>query len=254
MLDRLLGAYKKQAARERATVQILVNAAAQPLNKLEGIVQMIGMFQEQNPAATQIILPGSGIKVPQEVIDQLIDRWEYTCTSSATTAPPGMPFVSTWRLLSVVAWGAGDSEREKTAIANLPRTNTTTFAIDPTLFMLIRANTTYKLSAGIYFSNTVAAPGFKWRLSGPNIGTGIINVKAEQMGTGLTTQTFLNISAFNGSNAVTSASVGNGNVQLDGIIQNGANAGVLSIDWAQNALNGANTIRQAGSWLKLIEI
>lgn len=254
MSDKLLGAYKKQAASERATIQLLINAGNQPLNKLEGIVQMIGMFQDQFPAAVQLTLPNGGIKVPQEVIDQLTDRWEFTCTHSPATAPPGMTYVTTWRLLTIVTWGAGDADRNKTAVANLPRANTTTFAIDPTLFMVIRANTSYKISAGIYFSNTVAGAGFKWRLSGPAIGTGIINVKAEQMGTGLITQTFLNLVAFNGSNAITSASTGNGNIQLTGIIQNGANAGVLSIDWAQNALNGANTIRQAGSWLNLTEI
>jgi hypothetical protein len=96
------------------------------------------------------------------------------------------------------------------------------------------------------FYNTPTAADFKFYIAGPAAAT-LVDMTTEVMGPDDTAWTLASQTAFSfGPTVVTAAVNTKGHIIVRGVIHNGANAGVISFDWAQNAASGTTTV-YAGS-------
>lgn len=123
-------------------------------------------------------------------------------------------------------------------------TNTTTSA-DPDLQFGMLASTTYAIRIVVKLRST-AAGDFKWGLSGPASPTEVYgsDVAAAQFGNAQTFEAYpTNLSLF-GSAAGAKVLV------IELTVENGANAGTFSFDWAQNTSDAGPTTVKAGSYIE----
>lgn len=134
--------------------------------------------------------------------------------------------------------------------ADTTRNNSTALTADPELQFAMAANTTYNFKLSVFFSTT-AAGDFKYGYTGPAGATRIV-VKAVTMVPNATAYVVSTIaSAYNTAGiALTSNATGVGFIELEGLIQNGANAGSFQFLWAQNTSDNGPTLAIGGSYIK----
>lgn len=124
------------------------------------------------------------------------------------------------------------------------RTSTTTTSADPALQFAMAASTKYIIRFSI-FVTTNATADLKIGLSGPASPTAVYGSCRTSIAAG---QSFL-FTAFPTNQAIVST---NAEWLLDGylVVQNGANAGTFSFDWAQNTSDAGATTVKAGSYIE----
>lgn len=128
-------------------------------------------------------------------------------------------------------------------------TNTdTTFSDDAVLLFQADASTNYRFRFVVFYDTPTAAD-FKWQINGPGSPTLII-YDGRALPPGATATTITRDNAFASAHTITETSGTIGYVEVQGILQNGANSGLVSFQWAQATSNGSNTTVRAGSYLE----
>lgn len=152
----------------------------------------------------------------------------------------------------------GDSTYGKTwnavtKTSDTTRTSTTAISNDPDLVLSVSASKTYIIRIGVFYSVVTNAHGFRWRLVGPASPTLIrfsLNHTNPDSGfTGITGSAF---DAADIQGGIVSA--GEGFLFYEIGLQNGANAGTISISWAQGTSSGNATILRGGSYIEYIQM
>lgn len=142
--------------------------------------------------------------------------------------------------------------------ANTIRASTVVVSTDPDLRFNLVSNGKYVFRLYAFYQ-TLAAADFKFRLMGPAIGTGFINIMQEVLGPGETTWQEDKILAYSTSDIPIlgkSPAPAFGMLQLNGIIHNGPNAGAFEFHWAQNTSTAGATATQvmAGSYIEFRQV
>ncbi len=144
------------------------------------------------------------------------------------------------------ATGAGHTLVRKTADENV--TNSTTLQNDDHLFVAMAANDVWEFEAVVYFTSTSNTPDFKATFTVPTGATIRWYAEFRETDGGTATGALINASA------TTTAYDMTGNqsavMRARGVVINGANAGNLQMQWAQNASSGTAMTVQSGSFLK----
>jgi len=132
------------------------------------------------------------------------------------------------------------------------KTSDTALAADSALQFSVAANTVYAFKIIVLY-NTQATPDFKWDLDGPASPTNVDYIKTyhDHSGTGVASS---GTTAFNSTITLTAAVAGNGFIVIEGILQNGSNAGTVSFRWAQNTSDAGATKVLKGSYLQYMII
>lgn len=123
-----------------------------------------------------------------------------------------------------------------------------TLSDDAALKFAASANTKY-LGEIFFWMATVAAADFKFGLNCPASPTSVRWNSLRQVWGGTT----LNVGALQtacGSVTITATSSGDGWIRMDFFVENGASAGTIALQWAQNTSDPGNTTVQKGSWLR----
>ncbi len=131
------------------------------------------------------------------------------------------------------------------------RTSTTTMTADSALTFAVSANTNYRFRMSIFY-DTNATPDFQYQLQGPASPTRV-RYEHHYIAPGTGSATFAN----NSNYAVGTSPLGGtgpGHVALEGILQNGVNAGSVSFQWAQNTSDGNPTLVLQGSYIEWMVI
>lgn len=127
-------------------------------------------------------------------------------------------------------------------------TNDAVTSDDAELKFSVAANTTYRFRIVVFYTSGSAAGDFKGGVNGPASPTlltwGSVIRPAAAVPTISGVTTGYSAPAFGGLN------VGNGSDTIDGIVQNGVNAGTVAFQWAQNASNAAATSVLKGSYIE----
>lgn len=133
------------------------------------------------------------------------------------------------------------------------RASTTTLADDSTLAFPVQANKKYRFRAKIFY-DTPGAADFKFDVNGPASPT-LVQIETKSVGPGTSALSNIGLKtafAFTAV-AVTDTSGTGGSAEFEGIVHNGANAGTVSLRWAQNTSNVGDTTVRAGSYLEYSE-
>jgi hypothetical protein len=131
------------------------------------------------------------------------------------------------------------------------KTADTAYADDDELLFAVAANTDYLFQGRIMFE-TNATPDFKIQIAVPSTPT-LFLMKQQAVAPGATAYSNIEVQTATTSSAILGGT-GNGFFEFSGILRNGANAGNLSVQWAQNTSNGANTKVLVGSTLEFRQI
>lgn len=140
---------------------------------------------------------------------------------------------------------------EKTA--DQSKTADTTFADDSALLFAMDANAVYSIRLVLWIVvGASATPDFKWQLAGPAAPTAVSVVCGRGSSTVSWSDSFAVNTGYTGLNAspVDLGASGAGAVTCDIRVHNGANAGNLTVQWAQNASDAAATTLRAGSFIE----
>lgn len=152
--------------------------------------------------------------------------------------------------------GSGGGSSAWTTIkktANEDRDNTTTgttLVSDNILFFPVQANEDYAFRAHIPIYVAGSGPDFKYQISGPaGIGSTYIEKRSSVAGISQTptTDTVNTSYVMNLNNTI-------GYLIYTGIVKNGANAGVVAFDWAQNLSSATKVYVLSGAYLDWMEI
>lgn len=128
------------------------------------------------------------------------------------------------------------------------RQSTTAVANDAELFFPLAASTKYSIRGQIVCSGPTTAD-LKFGLGGPTSPTVVAVASIALNFSAVVEPTYFN--AFATTTSVqTSAAPSWSFITLDGIVQNGSNAGTFAFQWAQNASVASNTTVYAGSFLE----
>ena len=138
--------------------------------------------------------------------------------------------------------------------ADQSKSSTTTLATDSELSFALAANTKYAVRGRIFF-NTGATGDFKWRHAGPASPT-LVRIKRHAIVPVATAFSGIAVdTAFSAADiTITGTSAGEGYIEFEGIVQNGANAGTFDFRWAQNTSDVTATIVRAGSYLEWMAV
>jgi hypothetical protein len=124
------------------------------------------------------------------------------------------------------------------------RNSNTTTSADPDLQFSLAASTNYAIRIVVKYRST-AAGDFKWSLTGPASPTEVYGAEVGA-NTGAT-NTFeaypTNVARLSGNSGATV-------MIIDVTVENGANAGTFSFDWAQNTSDAGPTAVKAGSYIE----
>jgi len=130
-------------------------------------------------------------------------------------------------------------------------TNDTVLNDDAALQFPVLATTNYAFRLVISILSDATAD-WKWSFNGPVAPT-FVQIAAWIMhADGATVKNTTRNTAFGTSNAETTTSTGEVTAFVYGIVQNGANAGTVAFQWAQNTSSGNSTTLRAGSYLEYI--
>lgn len=127
-----------------------------------------------------------------------------------------------------------------------------TVGTDLHLSFPVKANTTYVLRLKVFFT-TGATEDFKYRLIGPAGFTKLIRYISRSNG-GTAGAFVIPGTAYDAADVPMAGAVGSGIVDEEILLQNGATAGTVSFQWAQNTSGGTATIVHAGSYLEVTEM
>jgi len=147
----------------------------------------------------------------------------------------------------------GATGGEQTIIKTVDQSTTgdDTLSNDSELFFPLVANATYNFRFRVYYDTTATAD-FKWALSGPAAPV-LIRGIYRAFPPGSTSETIGNFVGYPSATAITGTGTTSGYIELDFIVQNGANAGNLYFQWAQNTSDGGNTAVLGGSLIEVVE-
>lgn len=139
--------------------------------------------------------------------------------------------------------GGVPAQVSKTADQTL--NTSTTLASDNALTFPVLASTKYSFRFVVFYDTPTAAD-FKWQITCPASPT-VVLYDGHALAPGATSETITRDNACSSSHSLTETSGTPGSIIIQGIIQNGANAGSVTFQWAQNTSNGSNTTVYAGS-------
>lgn len=158
-------------------------------------------------------------------------------------------------VVSVTGGGGGGFWNTSMKPAAESRTSNITLQADSHLKFPMLANEWYafRMVAFVYISD--AAADFKWRHSGP-AGASYIQIAQRQNNANASTYTQIGtVTGYSASNVVMSVTAaGAGTVWLEGMIENGPNAGDFEFQWAQNASTANPVFVTAGSYIEYKQI
>lgn len=128
--------------------------------------------------------------------------------------------------------------------------NNNTVTADSTLQFPMLANKKYTVRLTVFCTGETASD-FRFQITGPSTPTDI-EIYRHSVAPNTTTGTFEVIEAYAGSPTTLACLTGqDAFIHIEATIQNGANAGTFSFDWAQNTTQaGENAIVYAGSWME----
>lgn len=174
--------------------------------------------------------------------DWFIDEDSFA-TDSATRVPSQQSVKA--YVDAEVAGASGVTFVVKTADESI--TSDDTYSNDATLTFSVLANTQYWFSISGWYT-THATPDFKFQVTCPASPTTVTINRHYENGAGTTTAVNGDL-ACSQSTAVTSASATSGSFRVVGLLRNGANAGSVTLQWAQATNDGNTTTVKAGSFL-----
>lgn len=125
----------------------------------------------------------------------------------------------------------------------------TTYSDDAVLVIPVEANTKYVVRYRLRWVNSGAAPDFKWQWVGPAASVAFDEVALSGPANGNFTIGY-HVTALATSTAITTSGIAVG-FKLEGTLmfENGANAGTLALQWAQNTSSAQTVTMKAESWL-----
>jgi hypothetical protein len=127
--------------------------------------------------------------------------------------------------------------------------SSTTLQNDDDLKFAMLANTNYRFRCFLLF-DTGATGDFKYRHTGPASPTRVRIKRSHVVGAGTAYAGIALDQAYSAADIAIAGAAGTGWVELEGMIQNGANAGNFQIQWAQNASEAVNTTVLQGSYIE----
>lgn len=137
--------------------------------------------------------------------------------------------------------------------ADETQNSSTTFADDAELTLPVLASETYLIQFDIFF-DTAATPDFKFQFTGPSSPTEV-TVRGKYAAPDAAADTDFVDTAFSTSHAVTGAAgTTGGHVFGSLLLVNGTNAGSVTLQWAQNTSDAADTTVLAGSLLNYVRV
>lgn len=211
-----------------------------------------------SPSSSTVTLDLSGAVVGTEVV-------AYFNHSAEPTWPAGVTAVGGWNnsALNVVRFlYQGASDISATIISDAAtvtngevtvnkaqsesRASTTTLAADTDIKFPMAANKKYRFRAVIFGGYASATPGLKYGFTGPASPT-LVRIARKHLSSGTAPANSL-ATAYDTSGLAFTGSMSTIYIELDGYIENGANAGEFQFTWAQNSSNGtASTITRGGN-------
>jgi hypothetical protein len=136
--------------------------------------------------------------------------------------------------------------------ADQSKTSDTTLANDTVLTFPMEASKSYAIRIKAFF-DAPATPGFKYALSGPASPTRV-QVERRSRAPNATSEAIAGDAAYTSSTANTGHATSTGVLEMEIIVQNGANAGAFALQWAQNSSSGTATVVRQGSRLEWMEL
>lgn len=136
--------------------------------------------------------------------------------------------------------------------ATQTKTSNTTYADDDELLFAVEANKDYLFQGRILFE-TATTPDFKIQIAVPSTPT-LFVVQRQAIAPGATSISNIGVDTATTSVAILSVSGTHGMFEFSGLLRNGANAGNLSVQWAQNTSDAASTKVLLGSTLEFRQI
>lgn len=136
-------------------------------------------------------------------------------------------------------------------LAPTSKSSDAALAADPTLTIPIAANQTMLVRGQIHVT-AGTTPDLKYRMTGPASPTAVRLDRINRAGTNMTAPTNNYAIAYDTSDQVFDATSGtpSGAINLNGYIENGANSGNFSFEWAQNTSNATNATVRTGSYIE----
>jgi hypothetical protein len=135
--------------------------------------------------------------------------------------------------------------------ATQTKTSNVSFANDSELLFAVEANKDYIFQGRILFE-TGATPDFKIQIAVPSTPT-LFVMQQQAIAPGATAHSNIAVLTTTTSAPITGGT-GSGVFEFSGILRNGANAGNLSVQWAQNVSDAASTKVLVGSTLEFRQI
>lgn len=217
------------------------------------------------PSSSAVTLDLSGAVAGTEVV-------AFFNHSAEPTWPTGVTAVGLWdnSALNVVRFLYQDSDDISAVIVSdeaIPpgsqwtivnkatsenRSSTTTLTADTDLFFTMEANKKYRFRAVIWAGSASSTPGLKYGFTGPASPT-LVRVNRWHQSTG-TAPSNTPASAYDTTGLSFTGSMGPASIELEGQIENGANAGDFQFTWSQNTSNGTATGITRNSYIEYMEI
>lgn len=188
---------------------------------------------------------GAGTGDPTDLSQTQVTALINAFSSSLSGAAPASGGGTTNFLRADGTWAAPAGGGWTTVIksADTTRNTNTTTSADPDLQFSLAASTTYAIRIVIKY-RTSAAGDFKWGLSGPASPTEVYGGRIDENTGGSGT-----FEAYP-SNAIALGAAGARTLLIELTVENGANAGTFTFDWAQNTSDAGPTTVKAGSYIE----
>lgn len=161
----------------------------------------------------------------------------------ALTLASGLP---SWSAAAASAWTTVKKTTDESTSSD------TTLSNDSALSFSMAANTKYSIRIKVYWFVASTVSGFKFGLAGPASPTSVTVASKWVASSALTTLNTQVDNTYPSGIGMTSASSGNphGYVEIDAMVQNGANSGTFAFQWAQNSSSAISLSVLAGSYLE----
>ena len=121
-------------------------------------------------------------------------------------------------------------------------TNSTTLTNDATLLFAIAANEVWRFTISAPFNVAGATSGFKMSVNGPTAPTNLRWTAFAINGVAVATLAALSANAFATALGFVVANAGDHILEVSGTVENGANAGNVTLQFAQNTLDAVNSV------------
>jgi hypothetical protein len=154
----------------------------------------------------------------------------------------------TWAVPPTVDWVHVSKTSDTSKI------NDTIVAADPVLQFSMAVNTKYAFEISIIvstFNIGGGGPNIDYRIAGP-ASPSYMGININSLSDASISNFFLGVYSISDHILVVpvSPNIGYGMILIKGVVANGANAGSLSFQWAQNNSKNESSIVKAGSWLR----